>query len=255
MVEGLKHRDKMSYSLNLAKEVQQKLLPKNDPNIKGLDIAGKSIYCEGVGGDYYDYLYKGGHAADKICIAVGDVSDHGIQSALLMATVRSALRQRWAQAGNLDNIISDINHQLVLDVEESGYFMTMFLAEIDNKNKCVRWVNAGHDPAILYSQKTGVFDELEGHGIALGVTDDAVYKQLQRKINKGQIVVIGTDGIWESQNSKGDFFGKDKLKEIVKNNAGDPAKMILKKILNEVKQFCGSLGKEDDITITVIKIV
>jgi sigma-B regulation protein RsbU (phosphoserine phosphatase) len=149
-VEGLKQRDQMRYALNLDREVQQNLLPKNDPIIEGLDIAGKSIYCESTGGDYYDYLYKGDHAADKIDIAVGDVSDHGIQSALLMATTRSALHQRWSLSGSIAHILSDVNRQLVRDVEESGNFITMFFTEIDKQNSSIRWVNAGHDPAIIY---------------------------------------------------------------------------------------------------------
>jgi serine phosphatase RsbU (regulator of sigma subunit) len=254
MVEGLKQRDQMRHALNLAREVQQNLLPKKDPIIAGLDIAGKSIYCEDTGGDYYDYLYKGDHPADKIGIVVGDVSDHGIQSALLMATARSALHQRWSLSGSIAQILTDVNRQLVRDIEESGYFMTLFFTEIDKPNRCIRWVNAGHDPAILYHRSTDVFDELAGRGIALGIDGNVKYKEQQRDIAKDQILVIGTDGIWESRNSKGEMFGKNKLKEIIRENAGESAKGILNAVFKEVEQFSYPLRNDDDVTLTVIKI-
>jgi sigma-B regulation protein RsbU (phosphoserine phosphatase) len=255
MVEGLKQRDQLRHALNLAREVQQNLLPKNDPIIDGLDIAGKSIYCESTGGDYYDYLYKGDHRADKIDIALGDVSDHGIQSALLMATARSAIRQRWSASGSITHILSDVNRQLVRDVEESGYFMTMFFTEIDKQNRCIRWVNAGHDPAIIYDPATDAFDELAGRNIALGIDANTKYEELQRKIVKGQILVIGTDGIWESRSIKGEMFGKDKLKQIIRENAGESAKGILSSVIKAVEQFIRPLRKEDDVTLAVVKFL
>ena len=116
----------MRQSLNMAKEVQQNLLPKNRPDFKGLDIAGKSIYCDETGGDYFDYhdLSEGDH--EKLGVAIGDVSGHGVAAALLMATVRAALRQRIALKGSLRDIISDVNRQVVSDVEESGQFIGLF---------------------------------------------------------------------------------------------------------------------------------
>lgn len=254
MVEGLKHRDQMRHALNLAREVQQNLLPNNNPIIEGLDIAGKSIYCESTGGDYYDYLYEGDHTADKIDIVVGDVSDHGIQSALLMATARSALHQRWSLSDSIVHILSDVNRQLVRDVKESGHFMTLFYTEIDKQNRCIRWVNAGHDPAILYNRFNDTFDELGGRNPPLGIDENVEYEELQRDIIKGQIIVIGTDGIWESRNSKGEMFGKDKLKEVIRENAGESAQRIVNSVINEVEQFSYPLKKEDDVTLTVIKI-
>lgn len=254
MVEGLKQRDQMRHALNLAREVQQNLLPKSDPIIMGLDIAGKSTYCESTGGDYYDYLYKGDHTADKINVVVGDVSGHGIQSALLMATARSALHQRWFLSGSIGHILTDVNRQLVRDVEESGYFMTLFYTEIDVQNRGIRWVNAGHDPAILFDPPTDAFDELGGRNLALGVDTNIKYEELRREIAGGQILVIGTDGIWESRNVKGEMFGKDRLKAVIRENAGASASTILNSVIDEVESFSYPLIKEDDITLVVVRI-
>ena len=106
MTEGLKERDRIRQSLGIAMEVQQHLLPRRAPEIEGLDIAGLSIYCEETGGDYFDYLPAGKNGQKKIKIVVGDVSDHGVASALLMTTARALIRQRASRAGNLNQIVA-----------------------------------------------------------------------------------------------------------------------------------------------------
>jgi sigma-B regulation protein RsbU (phosphoserine phosphatase) len=137
MADGLKERERLQQSLDIAMEVQQNLLPNEDPEIEGLDIAGTSIYCEETGGDYYDYLLTAEKDQKKICVVVGDVADHGIPSALLMTTARAFLRQRTSRSGELDQVVSDVNRQLTRDVEESGRFMTLFICEIDRDNRLI----------------------------------------------------------------------------------------------------------------------
>jgi sigma-B regulation protein RsbU (phosphoserine phosphatase) len=122
MTKGLIEREKMQLSLNLAKEVQQNLLPNGNLNVDGFDIAGKSVYCDETGGDYYYFIIIDDTDEPKICVAIGDVSGHGIPSALLMAAVRSSLRQRTSLPGSTAEIISDVNRQLVKEVEDSGQF-------------------------------------------------------------------------------------------------------------------------------------
>ena len=146
MTAGLKERERMQQALNLAKEVQQNLLPKSNLKVNGFDIAGKSVYCDETGGDYYDFISIEDNDKQKIGVAIGDVSGHGISSALLMATVRSSLRQRASLPGSTAKIISDVNRQLVKDVEDSGQFMTMFFLALDTATRQLEWVRAGHDP-------------------------------------------------------------------------------------------------------------
>jgi serine phosphatase RsbU (regulator of sigma subunit) len=254
MVVGLQQRDQMRLSLELAREVQQRLLPKIAPKIRGLDIAGKSIYCDATGGDYLDYLYNDGQSdIDRVLVAVGDVSDHGIQSALLMATARAALHQRWIGAESLVRILTDVNRQLVMDVADSGYFMTLFLAWIDTQKRLIQWANAGHDPAMVYDRNTDTFTELAGRGLALGVDGAAVYGQWQQEIIKGQILIIGTDGIWEAHGPNGEMYGKARLKAVVRNNAAATAKEIVAAIIREGEKFINQ-PLEDDITVMAIKI-
>ena len=254
MTEGLKERDRMRQSLGLAMDVQQHLLPSRNPDVQGLDIAGESIYCEETGGDYFDYLETDGNGRGKIKVVVGDVSDHGIPSALLMTTARAFLRQRAARPGRLNQIVSDVNRQISRDVEESGQFMTLFLCEVDRPNEIIRWVNAGHDPALVFKGEDGEFDELTGHALPLGVTEKAAYREYQRGVLPGQIILVGTDGIWEAQNPAGEMFGKDRFKNLVRTHAQEPARDILQAVISGLDDFIHPQEKEDDVTLVVIKV-
>jgi sigma-B regulation protein RsbU (phosphoserine phosphatase) len=256
MTEGLKERDKMRQSLELAKEVQQNLLPRVDPTIAGLDIAGHSIYCERTGGDYYDYLDMGDPEQGRIGIVVGDVSGHGISAALLMASARSSLRQRALSSGNIAQIVSDVNRQLTLDVVESGRFMTLFCSQIDIHNRSIRWVRAGHEPAIFYDGATNTFEELKGPGMALGVDEGWQYEENQKTgLTRGQVIVFGTDGIWEAHNSRGEIYGKESLFEIIRQHAANSAKEIAAAIIDSLNRFRQEVIPEDDVTLVVVKVV
>jgi sigma-B regulation protein RsbU (phosphoserine phosphatase) len=244
----------MRQSLGLAMDVQQHLLPRRNPVVHGLDIAGKSIYCEETGGDYFDYLEDGKNKKGKIKIVVGDVSDHGIPSALLMTTARAFLKQRASRPGQLNQIVADVNRQISRDVEESGQFMTLFLCEINSPVKLIRWVNAGHDPAIVYDGNADKFDELAGHALPLGVSEKAAYQEYQRRLFPGQIILIGTDGIWESQNTRREMFGKNRFKDLVRAHAEAPARDILQAVITGLEDFSRPLEKEDDVTLVVIKV-
>jgi sigma-B regulation protein RsbU (phosphoserine phosphatase) len=255
MTEGLKERERLQQSLDIAMEVQQNLLPRHDPEIEGLDIAGTSLYCEETGGDYFDYLIPADNGHKKICVVVGDVADHGIPSALLMTTARAFLRQRASRSGELDHVVSDVNRQLTRDVEDSGRFMTLFICEIDRHNQVLHWVNAGHDPAMIYNREVGTFEELVGNSLPLGVSETADYQKFDKKITPGQIIMMGTDGIWETQSPQGEMFGKKRFKEIIRNNASRPAKDIIQAVIEEVDRYCHPLQKTDDVTLVITKII
>lgn len=255
MVEGLKQREKMRQSLEVAEQVQQNLLPKVVPDFTGLDIAGTTIYCDETGGDYYDFIESGKHETGKIGIVIGDVSGHGIASALLMASGRAFLRQRSALPGSISQVISDINHQLTRDVADSGNFMSMFYLSIDKTYKNLRWVRAGHDPALFYEPKTKSILELKGTGIPLGVDANWQYEEYEKQnLDDGQIIVLGTDGIWEARNPKGDMFGKEYLYTLIKENSNLDANSILHTIIASLSKFQDNVKAEDDVTLIVIKI-
>jgi serine phosphatase RsbU (regulator of sigma subunit) len=251
---SLEH-DMIKQSLDLAREVQQNLLPHKNPQMERLDIAGRSIYCDETGGDYYDFIISDAGESGQLAIAIGDVSGHGISSALLMATVRSSLRQRLSQPGSAGGIISDVNRHLAQDVEDSGQFMTLFYLMIDPTKKHLQWVRAGHDPAIFYDPGTDAFEELGGSGVALGVMEDSIFKAYTKTaLCKGQIIFLSTDGIWESRNQKREMFGKKSIYDIIRKNSSLSANEILNAMLESLKHFQQGAKIEDDITLVVIKI-
>ncbi len=255
MTEGLIERDQMRQSLYLAKEVQQALLPRSAPNIKGLDIASTSVYCDETGGDYYDFFITDKPDSSRISVVVGDVSGHGISSALLMTTARAFLRQRSAQPGKIAAVVSDVNRLLCHDVADSGGFMTLFYLDIDRQNRKLRWVRAGHDPAVFYDPRAATIEELRGSGMAMGIDADHAYEQYSKEdLAPGQIILLGTDGIWEAQNPRGHMFGKETINRIIRQYSDTDAKGLLTACLYALDKFRDGVKPEDDVTLVVIKI-
>jgi sigma-B regulation protein RsbU (phosphoserine phosphatase) len=257
MTEGLKEREQMRLAMMLAREVQQNLLPGMDPCVRGLDIAGTSIYCDETGGDYYDYIHYENGAAEgmPLAVVVGDVSGHGVPSALLMATARALLRQRLSLPGDLADVFNDVNRQLTQDVGDSGQFMTLMGLAVNPVTGAVVWVRAGHDPAILYDPGADRFVRLAGPGVALGADTASRYTlQHRQNLAEGSIILMGTDGIWEACSVHGEMFGKERIRALIKSHAGASAKTIRDRLVGALKDFCGSSELEDDITMVVIKL-
>ena len=247
----------MKYKLELARQIQTSLLPRSDPEIQGLDVAGAGIYCDETGGDYYDYLQVAPESPEdrpRLAVVVADVSDHGVPSALMMTTARAFLRQRRTMPGSPAEVITDLNQQISRDVEDSGQFITMFYSEIDPESKRITWVIAGHDPAILYDPQQDGFDDLAGRGLALGLLEDFTYRSSERELTGGQVIVITTDGVWEARNEDGESFGREHLRESIRELALRPAREILEGILKAMKRFGVAIAREDDVTLVVVKV-
>jgi len=253
MINGLRHRIELVTALKLAEEVQQNLLPQEPPSLAGLDIAGTSKYCDETGGDYYDYLAL---PRGSLGVVVADVSEHGVGAALLMTTARALIRQRAAMTGDIARMVTDVNQELYKDVKQTGRFMTMFFMEIDVSGKMLRWVRAGHDPAISYDAGQGTFDELAGEGMALGVDKKAEFHEFSRQgWSAGSVIVVGTDGIREALNLADEMFGLDRLREVIRKNASESADAIQKAIINELSIFQGDAPQQDDMTLVVVKLL
>ncbi len=241
--------------LTKAGRLQQMLRPKSDPQVEGYDITGKSISCDETGGDYYDFINPHEWGQEKIGIVVADVIGHGISAAILMTSVRASFRERILSPGNGVSIVSDVNKRLVQDIEELNLFITMFYSEIDLKEKCFRWVHAGHESALSYNPATDTFDILGGEGLPLGVMQDWVYEEAQIPIQPGQIILIGTDGIKEACNPENEHFGNERLQMAMRNNYQKSAKEILDEVYEALENFRRSAERKDDETMVVIKAI
>ncbi|MFH1138735.1 MAG: SpoIIE family protein phosphatase [Pseudomonadota bacterium] len=253
MAPKLEEHLRMRQSLGLAQEVQQSLLPQEDPRIPGFDIAGKSVYCDETGGDYYDYFPLGSQAHPKLAVVVGDVSGHGVSSALLMAAARALIRQGAVVSTSMAELIEGVNLGLTRDAYSTGQFMTLFYLEIEYQSRRISWVRAGHDPAWLHDPESDSFRELDGQGIALGLDENFEFSASELELKPGQIIVIGTDGIWEMKNGEGRMFGKAKFLEVIRAARDLPAQGIISAVLEALGEHRGAREPEDDVTMVVIK--
>jgi len=254
MTRQLEERSRLKTALNLAMEVQQNLLPSRDLRFQGVDIAGRSLYCDETGGDYYDFFESIGGQNDRIGIAVGDVADHGISAALLMTTVRALVRSRITQPGSLSSVVTDVNRLLCRDTGSTGNFMSLFFMTLDTAAGEIRWVRAGHDPAFVYSPRQDRFSELGGEGIVLGMDDGWIFKeQVMTGWTADQLVLVGTDGIWETENPAGEMFGKERLRRLIRRCRNRPAALILQDIVDALAAYRDGVRQEDDVTMVLVK--
>lgn len=255
MTSHLRERLQLKQAIGLAMEVQQNLLPAAPPSLPGFDIAGRSVYCQETGGDYFDYIFRnGGKGRQHLCIAVGDVVGHGISAALLMTTVRALLRIRLDGPGPIAEVLTDVNRLLCRDTEPSGSFVTLFLLQVEAATGRLAWVRAGHDPALCFNAANGEIEELNGPGMALGVDEAFSYPGVSPLgLHAGDIVLIGTDGIWETRNAGSKKFGKARVGDIMRRHCQEPAEAILEAVLCSLEEFRGELPQEDDITLVVLK--
>lgn len=255
MTQQLRDRVKLRESLALAMEVQQGLLPAESPAIDGLDIAGRSIYCDQTGGDYYDYLDLSEVGPGAVGVAVGDVVGHGVAAALLMTTARAILRSHASRPGELGELMTQMNRLLSSDTGAGGRFMTLLFMIIDRHAGTIRWVNAGHEPALLFDTGTREFIDLQGGDIPLGIEPSYRFEELRfAGLREGQVLLLGTDGIWESRDPQGRWFGKKILRDLLREHADKPAEQIAGIITTALDRFRGSRPQEDDVTLVVIKV-
>lgn len=251
MVPQLKERLEMQETLEVAKQIQQCLLPSENPTFAGWDIAGKCMYCDATGGDYYDFI----QATDddkNLRLVLGDVTGHGIAAALMMATARSLLRGGVRCGDDPVQRLYDVNNSLVKDTP-LGWFMTFYCLELSADSSEIRWISAGHDAAIVVAVD-GSVSEFEGDDIPLGVNENWAFTgKGPATIAHGSVIVLGTDGIWEARNTKGEMYDKPRLIEVIQKNRTRAVEDICDAIVDAVLEFCGDAPRTDDITMIVAR--
>lgn len=255
-VPKLEDQVQLRRAMNMAQEIQQHLLPDGPAAIPGYDAAGFSRYSDETGGDYFDFFSVG--SGNKHMVVVGDVSGHGLASALLMASGRALLKVLAEEDRSLAWRVRRVNRFLTRDVGATGRFMTLFCMELDTDRARVGWVRAGHDPALFYSPghggEAGTFSELAGKGLPLGISEDAGYTEQGVAFDlPGQMLVVGTDGIWEARNAAGEMFGKRRFKEVLAANANAASEDVVAAVVAALEAFMDGAPQRDDVTLVVVK--
>ncbi len=249
MTSQLKKGVQLQKAMDIAREVQMTLLPRKDFSGRGVEISGLSTYCDETGGDYFDFIERKPQSG-RFHVIVGDVVGHGIGAALLMATLRALVRANVYTGAAPDMLVSNVNRQLCLDTAEHGNFASLFYLHVDVAKKRLQWVRAGHDPAILFNTVTNTFSELKGNGLVLGL--DPEYQFQTNSIEFGSerlVVLMGSDGVWEAVNEDGEQYGKQRLKQLVQENADLSPREMLHVINESISKFRGTAALCDDITL------
>jgi sigma-B regulation protein RsbU (phosphoserine phosphatase) len=253
MIEGLRHRLKLISSLKLAEEVQRNLLPQQPPEFPRTEIAAASIYCDETGGDYYDFLRL---SNGNLGIVVADAADHGVGAAMQMTTARAFIIYGSRYHEDASDLLTDVNRYLVKDSRETGRFVALMFVEIDPGAASLRWIRAGHEPAMLYDPIQDQFTLLDGEGVVLGVDEHFRYSTAASiRWSPGSVLFIGTDGIHETMNESRQIFGRKRLRRLIRDNSSQPARRIQKAVLDDVQAFRGRASQLDDITLVVIKLL
>ncbi len=254
MLADLRDHLRLRESLAVAMEVQRRLLPSAAPKVRGMDIAGYSAYCDETGGDYYDYIELDPLGPGQLLVVLGDVMGHGIASALTMAGARGVIRSQVQSGVGPAPLLTHLNGIIYHDTRGTR-FMTICLAIIDTARMQMRWASAGHDPPVVYDRQADTFISLEGGDVPLGVVDEVAYEEyLHAPLKPGHVILVGTDGIWETANASGELFGKSRLEDVLRANAGKSADDIQRAVVAAVDAHRGAEKQKDDVTFVIIKV-
>jgi len=242
-------RQKLENELSIALEIQKRLLPKKNPDLHGFDIYGTTQPSKFVGGDYYDFIKL---PNGNLLVAIADVSGKGMPASLLMANVQAALRVMAPLGLPLNELIFRLNN-LVYQNTSADRFVTFFAGELNSVDRTFKYINAGHNPPILY-KSNGDIELLTSGGIILGVIENTDnYKSGFVTISDNDIIILYTDGVTESVDCDNNEYGENKLLQVIDLNKNATSHTLIEQIMNDVLKHSKSQQQHDDITIVSVK--
>ena len=251
IADEVAQRERLNREVEIAREVQERLFPQTLPAIRGIDYAGACRPALGVGGDYYDFLALPG---GQLGIAIGDVSGKGIAAALTMASLQASLRGEASRmTDDLAAVVSNVN-RLVYEASSSSRYATFFYAQYDPATRQLHYVNAGHNPPMLFHCSGGEWTvtRLETGGTVVGLLESFPYQQATVTITPGDLLIAFTDGISESMNGADEEWGEERLKETVKGCAGLSPTEAIAHIMQTADKFVAGAKQHDDMTLVVL---
>lgn len=241
---------KMAQELCLAGEVQTSFLPRDLPDIPGIQIAATLKPARETSGDFYDFIILPG---GELGIVIADVSDKGAGAALYLALSCTLIRTFAVEyPGHPEKVLSLVNRRILKDTTAND-FVTVFYGILDPVNESLVYCNAGHMPPYLFGNRSSEkFRKLGKTGLPLGIAGTETWEQGVVQFAPGDVLMLYTDGITEAQNGQGEFFGEDLLLACVSTNLRRTAGEIQDAILTDVQRFVGDTSQSDDITMMVL---
>jgi len=239
-------------SLQLAREVQQRLCPAAPPPVPGLDVCGTAFAADIAGGDYFDFVTL---PDAGLGLVIGDVSGHGFDSAILMAQTRAVLRSVSLVEGDPGRILRNVNRVVVPDMGDNR-FVGMIVVAIDPRTRAVSYANAGHTSGYLLDRAGTVKAELDSTGVPIGLFADASYETRHfAALEPGDLILLFTDGVSEASAPDGSMYGSQRALDEIRSSAGEPASAVLDGLCRAVRAFAAGAPQQDDITAVVCKVV
>ena len=242
-------RDQLLQDVELAARVQRMFLPIRRPSIAGLEIAGMMQPVRGVGGDYYDYIPIDDHT---IQIVIADVAGKGVPAALLMSATAAAVQLEASEKRDMLEVVDRLNNG-IHSVSEGNRYVTLLLADIDARSHSLRYVNCGHNPALLLQAKTHDVVPMNSSCFPVGMFDSVGCEINRADLAAGDVLVLYTDGITEAENPQGEEFGMERLSALIQSSSMLSADELMNNILETATDFCREVGFNDDVTILVVK--
>lgn len=242
-------KGRLERELQLAHEVQTRLLPSATPQLEGWEFAAEWIPAREAAGDFYDFI----PAEDgRLILVIADVSDKGMAAALYMALTRSIIRASMQHHPSPAEAIAEANRLICTDADY-GMFVTLFYALLDPQNGEITYVNAGHNPPLHCDGNCQQLAQLTRTGMALGIFEDAPYKQRTIQLEPGEFLLLYTDGVTEAFNPAEEQFGEGRLEAVLQRHANAPAAELVTAIQNEVEAFTGGAAPFDDVTVVAVR--
>ena len=248
LVEARLERERLERELALASEIQQRFQPTAPPQVDGYELQGISFPCYEIGGDYYDFIERDD---GRLVIALGDVSGKGTAAALLMSSLHAAIHAQSASHNTLSATISAVNRYLADNIP-ANRFVTLFYAELDPDSGALSFLNAGHNPPLIV-HSAGTVEQLASGGLPLGIKPDAEYREGRTQLQRGDVLVIYSDGVTEAVSPTGEEYGATRLYEVVSRNIEASAAGIRDRIESSLTKFAQGTSAADDITLVIVK--
>ena len=242
--------DQVNHDLDLARSIQQDLLPSQAPQLENFEVAGWNEPANQTGGDYFDWqsLPDG-----RLAISLGDATGHGIGPALVSALCRAYARASLAVADEHHEVLDRLNGLLVEDLS-ANRFVTFAMMFLNPDKSEVEVLSAGHGPILWYKHESGEIENLEAQGIPLGMIAGVTYeKALVRQLAPNDMIVLVTDGFYEWENARGEEFGLRRLESVVREAHDCNAEEVISKLRSAVEGFCDGTEQKDDLTAVVLK--
>jgi sigma-B regulation protein RsbU (phosphoserine phosphatase) len=239
----------MKRDLEIAREIQNWLMPSEPPSVPGVEIAFATRPANTVAGDYYDAFFR---PNQQLLVAVADVAGKSIPAALLTATLQASLRTLAALPGSLPELVDRVNRYSCEQSLNGRRFTTAFLAELDPSTGSVTYVNAGHNWPVL-RRVSGAVERLEEGGLPLGIRTGPPYQFGTTSVADGDLLFIFTDGLVEAEDSRSSEYGEERMLQVLQSSQGATAKEILKRMMSSVDDFVGSTRQHDDITCLALR--